>query len=329
MRRASGVVVGFAVSCIATDAGAEGMSFLVRPEFGIQGGIETYELSAPIELPQSGVAVTASSKLSYPVSTLLAGGTLTFATGPFSFGFTGLTNLIDPWGTLLDQDFVSASSGSVHQTVEFSHTDSRTTLRALALEGAFRLRIVELGQPGQAPLHLVAGLRYEWSSYDAYGASGWQLDNMQNEVPFSIPGDPLALHYDVRYWLPFVGGGVDFAFGKRFSLHTEARFIFSWSTHDDDHVLRHKLAHSLAHGAGFALAIDPAVEVAGGAVARVFVGLSGQLQFVGALDGKLSQTYYADDPSLPGDQSGVALPDSNFSFTSLRARLLAFAAVRF
>ena len=328
MRRASGVVVGFVVSCTAAEAGAEGMSFLVRPEFGIQGGIETYELSLPIEVPQSSVTVTASSKLSYPVSTLLAGGSLVLGTGPFSFEATALTNLIDPWGTLVDQDFSSTSSHP--ETVEFSHTDSRTTLRALALEAAFRLRIVELSrQPGQVPLHLVAGLRYEWSSYDAYGASGWRLDNMQNEVPFSIPGDPLALHYDVRYWLPFVGGGVDFAFGKRFSLHTEARFLFSWSTHDDDHVLRHKVAHSLAHGAGFALAIDPALEVAGGAVARLFIGLSGQLQFVGALDGKLSQTYYADDPSLPGDPAGVALPDSNFSFTSLRARLLAFAAVRF
>src|SRR5580765_5362785 len=138
MPRASGVVVGFVVLCIAADARAEGTSFLVRPEFGIQGGTETYELSAPIELPQSGLAVTASSKLSYPVSTLLAGGSLMFGAGPFSFGVTGLTNLIDPWGTLVDQDFVSASSGSVHQTVEFSHTDSRTTLTALVLEGALR-----------------------------------------------------------------------------------------------------------------------------------------------------------------------------------------------
>jgi hypothetical protein len=298
----------------------------------VQAGLETFELSARIVSPDASVAVTASSKLSYPVATLLAGGSVILATGPFSFGATALTNLVDPWDTFVDRDFVSASSEGFNQTIEFSHTDSRATLRALVLEGAFRLRIAELSDtPGKSPLHLVAGLRYEWSSYGAYGAWGWQLDGMQNQAPFSIPDDVLALRYDVRYWLPFIGTGVDFRLGERFNLGAEGRLLFSRSVHDDDHVLRHKLAHSLANGMGFGLALEPTVEVAGkeGAAVRVFVGLSGQVQYVGHLGGRLSQTYYADDPSLPGDQTGTVIPDADFSFTSLRARLLAFAAVRF
>jgi len=142
--------------CFAAAARGEGVSFSVRPEFGVQAGLETTELSSEVESPEPSVAITASSKLSYPVATLLAGGSLIFGAGPFSFGATALTNLVDPWDTFVDRDFVSASSGGINQTIEFSHTDSRTTLRALALEGALRLRIVELSRtPGQAPLHLL------------------------------------------------------------------------------------------------------------------------------------------------------------------------------
>jgi hypothetical protein len=332
MRRIRGVGVGLGMLCVVAGARGEGASVLVRPEFGVQAGVETYELNATIASSEPSFEVTASSKLSYPVATLLAGGSAIFAVGRFSLAATALTNLVDPWGTLLDRDFVSASSAGLRETIEFSHTDSRATLRALALEGALRFRIVELSKkPGKAPFYLVAGLRYEWSAYDAYGASGWQLDGMQNEAPFSIPDGVHALHYDVRYWLPFVGTGIDFAFGGPFGLRAEARLIASWSTHDDDHVLRHKLAHSLAHGAGAALTLEPALELTRGegAAARVLIGLSGQFQFVGGLDGRLEQKYYADDPSLPGDQTGTVIPDADFSFTSLRVRLLAFVAIRF
>jgi hypothetical protein len=311
---------------VAGPARAEDVAFTLRPEIGVQFGTETFELSAPVQSPTADVNLTASSKLSYPVGTGLVGGSAAVDVDRFSFTARALTNFVNPWGTLLDQDFLTASAGTQSQQVEFSHTDSRTTLRALVVEGAARYRIAELSAPpGSAPLHLVAGLRYESSAYEAFGASGWQLDANANRVAVSLPGDPLGLRYDVRYWLPFVGAGIDLKAGEWFVLSTEGRFIASWSTHDDDHVLRNKRAHASAHGLGFGLAAEPAVEFA----PDFHAGVTAEVRYVGALDGHLHQHYYGDDPSLPGDQSTTSIPDSAFSFTSVRVRLLAFVSARF
>src|SRR5207244_989987 len=119
-----------------------------------------------------------------------------------------------PWGTLLDQDYISVSDGATSDTIEFSHTDSHTTLGMVSVEAAARLRI--------SAVHLVAGFRYESSVYDAYGGSGWQLDPMANQVAVSIPADLHALRYEVLYRIPFIGVGVS-AQAKRMMITGEAR----------------------------------------------------------------------------------------------------------
>jgi len=327
--RAWSFLLGAGILFITSAAQSERPTFMLRPETGVQAGKETFELSATIPTTMSGVSVSGSSKLSYPVETLLAGGTLRFDIGPLSLSSTALTNLVNPWGNMVDQDWLGASVGTRSEKIEFSHTDSRTTLRALMIEGAARLRVASLAEePGAPSIYAVAGFRFESSIYDAYGAWGWQLDENANQVPVSLPGDLLVLHYEVRHRIPFVGFGFDFGRGRRFLLNTEARLFPAWSSHDDDHVLRNKFAHASASGIGFALAAEPGVDLGVGAGAQVILGLSAQLQNIGT-SGQLQQRFYDDDPTAPGNQFGNPIPDADFSSTSIRARLLAFVSVRF
>src|SRR5260221_6140021 len=137
--RASALLIGLALLSAARGARCEGVAFTLRPEIGVQAGVESFELSATV--PVQGIEVTAASKLSYSAATALAGGTLRLDLGILSLGGTILTNLVDPWGTVLDQDFLSAGTGEV---IEFSHTDSRITLRAIVVEGVAPLRVAEL-----------------------------------------------------------------------------------------------------------------------------------------------------------------------------------------
>jgi hypothetical protein len=123
--------------------------------------------------------------------------------------------------------------------------------------------------------------------------------------------------------------GVTLGTGRRFVLGAEARLAPSWSTHDDDHVFRHKAAHASARGLALALAAEPGVDLGVGPSVQVILGLSAQFQYVATSGGQLQQHYYADDPSIPGNQLGEPIPDGDFSTTSLRARLLAFVSVRF
>lgn len=300
----------------------------VAPEIGVQTGSETYEFHADIPNTLS-LDVNVQSKLSYPVSGALGGGTVFFGLDALGFSGTFLTNIGNPWGTLLDQDFVSASDGTNSETVEFSHTNSPTTLRTFDVEGAVRYR---LGKPAigrTTALHLVAGFRFESSTYDAYGASGWQLDASDDKVYASIPGSPHALHYEVRYKQPFVGVGLNLGKSDAFLFSGEARLIASWSSHEDDHILRNKLAHADAFGGGAGIKLQPAFGLGGFSGLHFLAGLDAQLQVVGSFNGTLQQHYYADDPTLDGDQTNEPIPDSKFSFLSVRLRLLAFLAARF
>ena len=306
----------------------EHATFTVAPAIGLQGGTETYEFHASIP-DAAGLDASASSKLTYPVSAFVAGGSLFFGTGPLGLSATLLTNTGDPWGTLLDQDFISASDGTTSQTVEFSHTDSSTTLRMFDAEAAARLRLGRPAPGKTTALHLVAGFHFESSVYDAYGASGWQLDSNEARILVSVPGDPHALRYELRYYQPFLGVGLDVGRGEPFALSGEARLIASWSTHDDDHLLRHKLARASAFGGGIGLRLDPMYSLGGWPGLRFYAGATAQLAIVSSFTGRLRQHYYADDPSIDGDQTGAQIPDAAFSFISVRARLLAVLAARF
>jgi hypothetical protein len=307
--------------------GSTRLSITLIPEIGVQFGSETYKFSANVPT-STGLDASVSSKLSYPVSGAVGGGTVLFGLGRLSLGVSVLTNIGDPWGTLLDQDFLTVNDGAGSQTVEFSHTDSPTTLRTIGFESAVRYRLGAPAVKKEMAVHAVAGFHFESITYDAYGASGWQLDADGNQVFGSIPDSPHGLHYEVHYRQPFIGIGADA--GNDSSLFSgEARLIASWSSHDDDHLLRHKLAHASAFGGGVGFSASWITALGGGRSLRLFAGLGGELQAVASFSGRLKQHYYGDDPSLDGDQTNAVIPDADFSFLSVRVRLLLFLAARF
>jgi hypothetical protein len=265
-------------------------------------------------------SLNVSSKLTYPKAAPVAGGTAFVDFGPVALVAAGHANVANPWGTVLDQDFV----GNGSQTIEFSHTDSRNTMRSFAFEGALRVR-VEKGVATPYGIWALAGFRYESSTYDIFGVDGWQLDQRANQVHVSLPDDLHVGHYETRYALPFLGARFEGEVSPGISLASEARFLVSWSTHEDDHAFRQKRGRAAPHGLGASISVEPAIVLS--SIFRAVAHLS--LQYLGSIDGKLSQAYYGDDPSTPTDETGVKIPDSSFSFSNLRLQLFAGLEARF
>lgn len=319
------LVTASAVAALMIPAVAHAeVTVAARPEIGLQGGYQSFDLAFAV--PQASTPTTsyeASSELTYPLNTTVGGLAASVDAGAFAFFGSVHTNLHDPWGKMVDSDYITAKTATQSQTVEFSHTESRTEARLWNAELGVAGRIAQLSPAVRALVTF--GFRYESYAHDVRGASGWQLDQTGNRVGVSLPDDTLALTYDTRYRIAFLGARLDGQLSPKAVFVTEARVLGSWSSHEDDHVLRHKLARSEPYGLGVALSAAPALRVG----KTVHLGLSMQLQFLRAVTGALQQRYYADDPYIDGDQTQLAIPEVDFSFTLLRASLLAFAEARF
>ncbi|MBI2394675.1 MAG: hypothetical protein HYV09_34220 [Deltaproteobacteria bacterium] len=324
VRLASALAASVAATLVIPAVARAEIAVAARPELGLQGGSESFDLAFAI--PQASDPTTsyeASSELTYPLNTTLGGVAASVDAGSFAFFGSVHTNLHHPWGKMVDSDFITARTASQSQTIEFSHTESRAELRLWNAELGVGARVAQLSPAVRALV--TAGFRYESYAHDVRGASGWQLDQTGSRVSVALPDDTLALTYDTRYRIAFLGVRVDGQLSPNAVFVTEARVLGSWSSHEDDHVLRHKIARSEPYGLGFALSGGPALRVG----KSMHLGLSLQLQYLRAVSGSLKQRYYADDPYLDGDQTQLAIPEVDFSFTLLRATLLAFAEARF
>jgi len=317
LRTATLLAIFFAIPAARADT-----TFAVRPELGVQAGYETFELG--YELPQTsgGAVYEVSSELTYPLSATMAGGAFSLDAGSIAWFGSAHTNLHDPWGEMVDSDFITARSGTASRKIEFSHTQSRNDARLWTAEMALGVRIAQLSS---TRLLMLFGFRHESMSHRVHGANGWQLDASGRQVPVSLPSETLGIEYDTRYRLPFVGARLDGALGPKTFFAAEVRLLSSFSIHEDDHVLRHKRATAKPFGLGFALNLAPSYRV----TESFHVGLNAQLQYLHAVTGMLSQQYYADDPFIDGDQTRTTIPDSDFSFAYLRATILAFGELRF
>ena len=320
MTRAA-AVLALAVLLVPAAARAE-VSVVVRPEIGLQTGYETFELGFAIPQTSSPYEITGSSELTYPLHTTIGG--VAFSLDAESVVWLGSvhTNLHDPWGKMVDSDFLTASLPSSSQSIEFSRTESRATLRMWSAEAALGVRVWR-PRPLLRAL-MLAGFRFESNSYDIFGAKGSHIGEDGEPVAFELPDNLLALEYDTRYRIPFVGARLDGALSDTIYFATEARFLGSFSSHVDDHVLRNKRGRANPFGLGFALAARPTVRLA----KSLFLGLDLELQYLHSITGTLSQRYYADDPSLDGDQSQTPIGDAGFSYEYLRGRFLLFAEAR-
>lgn len=283
----------------------------LRPELGVSGGTETYELSA------RNIGFAVGSKLTYPVDVPLVGGRATASYGAFAVALSFHTGLGQPSGKMIDSDYVG--------TTEFSHTESRVTAKLWSAELAGRVRVAELAAaPGVLPLSLVLGFRHGSNVWDVHGASGWQ--GLTQRVSVSIPDSVHALHYTSRYEIAFFGARLDGHLGESVSVSSEARLLSAWSQHEDDHLLRRKRGTASVHAFGWSLSGEIAWTVAG----PLFLGAFGEVQMLSGSD-LLKQRFYADDPGTPDsvEGPGTSIPDTIFSYRSDRWMALGFVGVAF
>lgn len=316
-------IVAVAALLLPATARAE-VTFAARPEIGVQTGYETFELEYAVPNQSATTLTTLSSELTYPLHTTIAGVSAAVDADSIAWLASVHTNLHDPWGKMVDSDSVSfGSPGSPTRSTEFSRTESREKARLWSAELALAIRVAQLTPDVRA--RFLAGFRYESNSYELHGANGWQLDDRGNYVAIALPDDLVVLEYDTRYRIPFVGARLDGNFTEAFALVAETRLLTSFSSHDDDHVLRFKRARATPFGLGFMFRATPMLRVA----TNMYLGLDLQLQYLHAVTGKLSQRYYEDDPFLGGDQTGASIPDTDFTYRYLRGRFLAVAEIRF
>jgi outer membrane protease len=234
-------------------------------------------------------------------------------------------SLLSPAGNMVDRDWLADYA----QELEFSHTDSSVQGHFFEGDLTFR-RGLSRRQAGDGSLwiDLVLGYRHEFAVLDAYGATGWQLDQNLQQAPVTLDPNLHALHYKVHKLLPHVGFGLHGRW-EGFSFEADLGAGVAWSYDDDDHLLRHKEGTAWSRGFAFLARASPRWEIVrqeGGA--RWALGCDLFARYMNA-DGTLTQQYYAEDPSLPAGQTPTVPIYSDFSSTSLLFAARAVVEARF
>jgi len=285
----------------------------VQPQIGMLAGGTSYALKLD-NIPGTG-GLGAGSQLDYPLNFPLAGLGVSLGGGRFTVVASLATNLDDPYGSMEDEDYVTF--GSEQQTI--AYTESLAEARVVLAELCGRIRLSgRADQRGRLALDLLVGYRHQLFVFDIHGAEGWVLGAGGQRIDAAIGDDVHAIHYVGHHALPFVGLGLTAAW-RAFRLDAGARVLAVISVNHDDHVLRNKEGDGRAYGAGIAASVSPRWRVAGRARGwGLWVGPALELQYLYGGGGTLEQRYYDDDPSVPGDQRGLSIPDSAFSVSSMQ-----------
>jgi hypothetical protein len=236
------------------------------------------------------------------------------------------TNLTDPFGTLLDRDWL-AFSGS---EVEFSHTDSHLTGRIVLADISARIAIAGWRRPGNVMLDFIVGYRHQSFDFDGWGITGWQWGVGSVNVPVFLDASTKVIHYDSQNLLPHIGLGLRARVSPRIVIDADAAFAVVISIEHDDHVLRFKQIDATTTGVGVILRLAPQWIVYGASSGRASVALGLDAQLCASIAwGTVHQHYYADDPYLPGDQRLVPIPDSAATTPTVAGTLRTTLTFRF
>jgi len=303
-------------------------NFTLRPETGYQWGKETFEFHDTVTDPSITGPVTLESTLTYPLDAVLLGVSASYRFERLTVVGMLRTNVTDPSGKMRDRDWITEPGEGLART-EFSFTESKTALRVIVAEYAVRVRAVDLASNKRASISGVAGFRFDSSSFEAWGAKGWQLKNDFTPVYGAIPESVLGLTYTTRYYMPFLGVRFDANIADIFSLGFEARGLSAWSTHDDDHVLRHKTGEANMHAFGYAFSLEPSIDIGKTGWGEAFLGLAGEVSVLEQSNGTLHQHFYGDDPGTKQNETGLDFSTvGGFAYQSLRYRILATLELR-
>jgi hypothetical protein len=285
--------------------------FAVQPQVGMLVGSTSYGLSLDNIPGYDGMGV--GSDLKYPLNFPVAGISVSVGFGRLTVEASVATNLSDPVGSMVDDDFITAPD--FQQT--FAHTESSAEARVVLAElcGRFTLKTTSV-----LTFELLLGYRHQMFVFDIFGAEGWVLDLEGVRRGLALADDFHGIHFVGHHALPFVGLGLN-ADWDAFRIDSSLRALGVISVTHDDHVARNKDGDGRAYGAGVSLSVATTWRVAGREESWALrVGPQLDFQYLNGGTGTLEQRYYGDDPSIAGDQAGESLPDTDFHVSSLQLR---------
>jgi len=308
----------------------------VAAHIGYQKGNNTWSMEITEYDPGISGTYTVESELEWPLD-FLVGGVSAFLEGTCfngrrcSLEVSFLTNLQDPGGTMDDSDWLSSKAAGFPRT-KISFTESAVKARTYQGEIGGRLTIYHWEfQRSSMDLDLLLGYRHEYYELDAYGAKGWFLDSSMNRVWGEISESVHGIHYTTHHMLPYAGFSFRSRSFENLVVDTGIRVFGVFSRDHDDHVLRNKDMNGNAMGIGVGLNAAPKWRLIGDSKGSfcLWLGTSLFLEYLHSLSGTLEQAYYADDPSIPGDQSNLQIPDGDFKVKSLLYGVLAILEATF
>ena len=303
---------------------------------GYQRGHNTWGMEITQYDPGISGTYTVESELDWPLD-FLTGGVSAFLEGEcfkesrWSVEVSFLTNLSDPGGTMDDSDWLTAASAGIPRT-KFIYTESSVEAQTFLGEIGARLTLYHwLFNRSSLDLDLLLGYRHEYYEFDAYGGNGWYLDDHMNKVWVEVSESIHVVHYTTNHMLPYAGFSFRSRAFERLLIDTGIRIFGVFSRDRDDHVVRNKELNGNAKGIGVGLNVAPRWQLIGASEDSFSLSLGTNLyiEYLHAFEGTLKQAYYADDPTLPGDQTLEQIPDADFHVKSLLYGVLATVEVSF
>lgn len=284
----------------------------VSPEFGSMGGTTEYDMDIEFNyIDTTGVIPTSvrwklRSLLEFPLDVYFGGLSAHFNSiedpNRWKFHLKYLTNLNNPDGSMVDSDWEEVSNQFPY--TKFSETNSNSKIKLSYLEAEFQFSIVE---KRNFVLSLFAGGSYQKLENDIIGLEGWQrqYDTVSNtygdQFYFDVYQDSLVGTYEQTVKQIRIGLISDINLSQQLSSQIKFGFAPAFYKDIDDHVLRFKLSDSDGDGKGIYSGFSLQYNMSQSGFS--FIRLNSTYTYFTA-HGSQTQTWYADDPASPEDDTG-------------------------
>ena len=283
-------------------ASADAGTLAVSVEGSRAFGSVSYDLYGQTE---AGVGI--SSSLVFPLGAYRAGADVAYAASwapgrSFEIRAFGSYQLTRPSDPFLNTDWEQPVGW---RPVTYSYTES--AVAASLLTAGARVS-VELAGSLPATIHGVFGYDYLQLQHTALGYDGWQYYEGYGGYGLArLDSTDEAIRYELWSHTLLAGVSVRAGIGSALSVETLIAYAPVYAHDSDDHIVRNRIAtaEGYGHGAAGELEIRYRPEIAPGGLRLFLAGvLAGRTYFINTAQ---HQRWYADDPGVPGDQTGDEL----------------------
>jgi len=217
-------------------------------------------------------------------------------------------NITDPETTMVDSDYAIYETGTYSEKWVWSATQSTAEANINELYASF-----QIGKtlPYDITGAILLGYRYLRFAYDIYGVKGWQQPEYGGEVyTFDTLQNTNVLDYRVSYHLPFLGLNLKIGMTENSWLNGNLIwYLKSKANDEDDHILRKKSSTSQCDGSGWGAAVNGKINLVKLASDRIIFAGAGYEFMKISTAGIQTQTYYADSPDFPENETGLTYTD--------------------